>query len=179
KTTEVAPGFHLILLSGTWGADLEVREISLAIDTPDGIVLVVGCSHPTIEKIVEAARTAIDKPIHLVLGGTQLLPAKDDQISAIAASLHDKWNVRYLAPTHCTGEPAFAILKDTFGDRYIYAGLGTTVVLGPKVTVKAEAGQPNRTAMDEDDLRSYREAVMRDHPRPVIEENKRLARTQE
>jgi 7,8-dihydropterin-6-yl-methyl-4-(beta-D-ribofuranosyl)aminobenzene 5'-phosphate synthase len=47
KTTEVAPGFHLILLNGTWGVDLEVKEISLAIDTPDGIVLIVGCSHPT------------------------------------------------------------------------------------------------------------------------------------
>jgi len=42
KTTEGAPGFHLILLNGTWGADLEVKEISLAIDTADGIVLVVG-----------------------------------------------------------------------------------------------------------------------------------------
>jgi 7,8-dihydropterin-6-yl-methyl-4-(beta-D-ribofuranosyl)aminobenzene 5'-phosphate synthase len=42
KTTEVAPGFHLILLNGTWGVDLEVKEIALAIDTPDGIVLVVG-----------------------------------------------------------------------------------------------------------------------------------------
>src|SRR5262249_6651840 len=63
KTTEVVPGFHLILLNGTWGVDLEVKEISLAIDTPDGIVLVVGCSHPTIEKIVEAAKTAINKPI--------------------------------------------------------------------------------------------------------------------
>src|SRR5262249_41494858 len=27
KTTEVAPGFHLILLNGTWGVDLEVKEI--------------------------------------------------------------------------------------------------------------------------------------------------------
>src|SRR5438552_1079633 len=77
-------------------------------------------------------------------GGTHLLPAKDDQISSIAVSLRDNWSVRYLAPVHCTGEPAFAILKETFGDRYIYAGLGTTVLLGPKVTVKAEAGQPNR-----------------------------------
>jgi 7,8-dihydropterin-6-yl-methyl-4-(beta-D-ribofuranosyl)aminobenzene 5'-phosphate synthase len=42
KTTEVAPGFYLILLNGTWGVDLEVKEIALAIDTPDGIVLVVG-----------------------------------------------------------------------------------------------------------------------------------------
>ena len=105
--------------------------------------------------------------------------AKDDQIRSIAVSLRDDRSVRYLAPVHCTGEPAFAVLKEIFGDRYIYAGLGTTVLLGPKVTVKAEAGQPNRTAMDEDDLRSYREAVRRDQLRPVIEENKRLARTQQ
>jgi 7,8-dihydropterin-6-yl-methyl-4-(beta-D-ribofuranosyl)aminobenzene 5'-phosphate synthase len=147
------------LLNGSWGADLEVKEISLAIDTPDGIVLIVGCSHPTIEKIVEAARAAIDKPIHLVLGGTHLLPANDDQIRSITASLRDKWSVRYIAPAHCTGEPAFAILKEGFGDRYVYAGLGTTVLVGPKVTVKAEAGQPSRNAMDEDDLRSYRAAM--------------------
>jgi 7,8-dihydropterin-6-yl-methyl-4-(beta-D-ribofuranosyl)aminobenzene 5'-phosphate synthase len=159
RTTEVAPGFHLILLNGTWGVDLEVKEISLAIDTPDGIVLIVGCSHPTLEKIIEAARSANNKPIHLVLGGTHLLPANDDQIRSIATSLRDSWNVRYIAPVHCTGEPAFAILKESFGDRYVYAGLGTTVVLGPKVTVKAEAGQPNKRAMDEEDFRSYREVM--------------------
>lgn len=178
KTTEVAPGLHLILLNGTWGVDLEVKEISLAIDTPDGIVLIVGCSHPTIEKIVEAAKSTINKPIHLVLGGTHLLPAKDDQIGAIATSLRDNWSVRYLAPVHCTGEPAFAILKESFGDRYIYAGLGTTVLLGPKVTVKAEAGQPNKNAMDEEDLRSYRQAMMRGPLRAFLGGDKRLARAQ-
>src|ERR1043165_5682060 len=164
KTTEIAPGFHLILLNGTWGVDLEVKEMSLAIDTPEGIVLIVGGSHPTIEKIVEAARSAINKPIHLVLGGTHLLPANDERITSIATALRDSWNVRYIAPVHCTGEPAFAILKESFGDRYVYAGLGTTVLLGPKITVKAEAGQPTRSAMDEEDLRGYREAIAR---RPV------------
>jgi 7,8-dihydropterin-6-yl-methyl-4-(beta-D-ribofuranosyl)aminobenzene 5'-phosphate synthase len=176
KTTEVAPGFHLILLNGTWGADLEVKEISLAIDTPDGIVLIVGYSHPTIEKIVEAAKNTINKPIHLVLGGTHLLPAKDDQIRSIAVSLRDTWGVRYLAPVHCTGEPAFAILKETFSDHYVYAGLGTTVLLGPKVTVKAEAGQPNKDAMDEEDLRSYRDAMVRGPLRALLGGDRRLAR---
>src|SRR5262245_62454822 len=84
KTTEVAPGFHLILLNGTWGVDLEVKEISLAIDTPDGIVVVAGCSHSTIEKIVEAAKSAINKQINLVLGGTHLLSDEEDQINSIA-----------------------------------------------------------------------------------------------
>ena len=175
KTTEIAPGFYLILLNGTWGADLEVKEISLAIDTPDGIVLIVGCSHPTIEKIVEAARSATNKPIHLVLGGTHLLPAKDDQISSIAASLRDHWNVRYIAPVHCTGEPAFAILKEAFGDRYVYAGLGTTVLLGPKVTVRAEAGQPEKQAMDAEDLRSYRQAMTRGPLRAFLGGGARLS----
>jgi 7,8-dihydropterin-6-yl-methyl-4-(beta-D-ribofuranosyl)aminobenzene 5'-phosphate synthase len=175
KTTEIAPGFYLILLNGTWGVDLEVKEISLAIDTPDGIVLIVGCSHPTIEKVVEAARNATNKPIHLVLGGTHLLPANDAQIQTIAASLRDSWNVRFIAPAHCTGEPAFAILKETFGDRYLYAGLGTTLLLGPKVTVKADAGQPNRQAMDAEDLRSYREAMMQGPLRALLGGNARLA----
>ena len=159
ETTEVAPGFHLILLQGSWGVDLDVMEIALAIDTPDGIVLVVGCSHPTIERIVETARSVIDKPIHLVLGGTHLLPATPDEIGRVATALRDDWQVEWIAPVHCTGEPAFAILKETFGDRYVYAGLGTALELGPKVTVKAEAGQPQMPAMAAEDVISYRVAL--------------------
>jgi 7,8-dihydropterin-6-yl-methyl-4-(beta-D-ribofuranosyl)aminobenzene 5'-phosphate synthase len=132
KTTEVAPGFHLIALKGSWGVDLDVIEISLAIDTPDGVVLVVGCSHPTIEKIVEAAKAAIGKPIHLVVGGLHLLPAKDEEARRIAMALHDTWNVDWIAPDHCTGEPAFQMLQKTFGDHYLYAGVGVTIALGPK-----------------------------------------------
>jgi 7,8-dihydropterin-6-yl-methyl-4-(beta-D-ribofuranosyl)aminobenzene 5'-phosphate synthase len=159
ETTEVAPGFHLILLKGSWGVDLDVMEISLAIDTPDGIVLLVGCSHPTVEKIVEAAAAVIDKPIHLVVGGTHLLPATPDETSRIATALRDEWQVAWIAPAHCTGEPAFAILQETFGDRYLYAGLGTTLELGPKVTIRAEAGQQPMHAMDLEDVIDYRVAL--------------------
>ena len=167
ETTEVAPGFHLILLKGPWGVDLDVMELSLAIDTPEGIVLVVGCSHPTLEKIVETARATINKPIHLVFGGTHLLPAKPDDIKRIAASLRDKWKVGWIAPVHCTGEPAFALLKAGFGDRYLYAGLGTTLVLGPTVKTVAESGQPQMHAMDEQDLRGYRELLAQSDDNPA------------
>jgi 7,8-dihydropterin-6-yl-methyl-4-(beta-D-ribofuranosyl)aminobenzene 5'-phosphate synthase len=159
ENTEVAPGFHLIVLRGLWGVDLEVKEISLAFDTPYGMVVVVGCSHPTIEKIVEATKTALNKPIHLLIGGLHLLPANDQEIGRIATALRDVWNVRFIAPDHCTGEPAFAILRQEFAERYLYAGLGSTLQLGPTVTVKADAGQSEKPAMGIDDIRSYRRSL--------------------
>jgi len=159
KDTEIAPGFNIISLTGKWGADFELREISLAMDTPDGVVLVVGCSHTTIEKIVQQTKATINRPIHLILGGLHLLPAKDDQIKTIAAFLHDDAKVDFIAPAHCTGEPAFGILKESFGDKYVYTGLGSTTVVGEKVTVKAEAGQPVKYAMDAEDYQSYRAAL--------------------
>ena len=130
ESVEVAPGFHLIFLKGTWGVDLDVMEISLAIDTPNGTVLVVGCSHPTIEKIVATTNEITNQPVHLLIGGLHLLPAKDEQTDRIARSLKESLGVQWIAPNHCTGEPAFGLLKKRFGNRYIYAGAGTTVSVG-------------------------------------------------
>lgn len=153
-TTEIAPGIHLIALVSDKPTTLELRELSLAIETPDGLVLVVGCSHPGIDRVVESA-SAIDKHIHLIAGGLHMVVAKDPEIEKIVSGLHDGSKVDYVAPGHCTGEPTFAALKKAFGDHYIYAGLGTTIVLG---AVPAPAGSETRESsmMDENDLASYR-----------------------
>ena len=50
-------------------------------------------------------------------------------IARVTTSLKDKFKVENIAPGHCTGEPTFAALKKAFGDRYLYAGLGTTLPL--------------------------------------------------
>ncbi len=126
KNTEIAPDIHLIALVSDKPGTLEVRELSLAINTPDGMVIVVGCSHPGIDNIVEAA-TAINQRIHLIAGGFHLVVAPDPDIERTVSALHDRFKVEYVAPGHCTGEPAFTALKKAFGDHYIYAGLGTTV----------------------------------------------------
>jgi len=55
KTTEIAPGMTLIALVSDAPGTKELKELSLAVSTSEGMVLVVGCSHPGIEKIVEAA----------------------------------------------------------------------------------------------------------------------------
>jgi 7,8-dihydropterin-6-yl-methyl-4-(beta-D-ribofuranosyl)aminobenzene 5'-phosphate synthase len=129
--------------------------LSLAIDTPDGIVLVVGCSHPGIDKIVEAA-ASISPRIHFVVGGLHLVVAKDEEIERIVSSLHNRWGVEYVAPGHCTGEPTFVALKRVFGERYVYAGLGTTIALGAIPRPLAGSDQSAALVLDEDDLGSYR-----------------------
>ena len=159
KTTEIAPGIHLIALVSDKPTTLELKELSLAIDTPEGIVLVVGCSHPGIDKIVEAA-SAINKHIHLIAGGFHLVVAKDPDIEKIAATLHDTYRVDYVAPGHCTGEPTFAALKQTFGDHYLYAGLGTELDLG--ANPRASLDQMKSLALDESDLKTYRELAQRE-----------------
>ena len=129
STTQVAPGIHLISLVSEKAGTLELRELSMAIETPYGVVLIVGCSHPGIENIVRAA-ASINSHIHLVIGGLHLVAANDSDISGVVTSLHDTWQVDYVAPGHCTGEPTFAALKSAFGDRYLYAGLGTQLKIG-------------------------------------------------
>src|SRR5947207_10873791 len=79
KTVEIASGIHLISLVSDKTGTMELRELSLAINTPDGLVLVVGCSHPGIDKILEAAST-INSRIHLIAGGLHLVAASDPDI---------------------------------------------------------------------------------------------------
>jgi 7,8-dihydropterin-6-yl-methyl-4-(beta-D-ribofuranosyl)aminobenzene 5'-phosphate synthase len=128
KNTEITPDIHLIALASDKPGTLELRELSLAINTPDGMVIVVGCSHPGIDKIVEGAST-INPRIHLIAGGFHLVVASDSDIEKIVTALRDRFKVEYVAPGHCTGEPAFTALKKAFGDQYLYAGLGTTLPL--------------------------------------------------
>ena len=129
KNTEIAPGVHLISLVSDKPGTLELRELSLALNTPDGLVIIVGCSHPGIDKIVETA-SGINPRIHLVAGGFHLVVSSDPDIERTVTALHDSFKVEYVAPGHCTGEPTFTVLKKAFMDRYLYAGLGTTFALG-------------------------------------------------
>lgn len=158
KTTEIAPGIHLIGLVSDKPGTLELRELSLAIDTPDGMVIVVGCSHPGIDRIAAAA-AAINPRIHLIAGGLHLVVSNDQEIAKIVAALRDTFKVAFVAPGHCTGEPTFTALKNTFGDRYLYAGLGTTFALGAAPRAISRGARHTPMAMDEEDLESYRTAV--------------------
>jgi len=128
KTTEILPGIHLIALVSDTPGTKELRELSLAIETVDGLVVIVGCSHPGVDLIVEEA-SKINKRIHLVLGGFHMPTATDDKIRSVADTLMSKLQVQHLAPGHCTGEPAQDVFRDLWGSRYIYSGVGSIISL--------------------------------------------------
>ena len=157
KTIEVASSVWLISLVSDAPGTKELRELSLAINTAEGIVLLVGCSHPGIEAIVaEAAK--INPKIQLIAGGFHLVVAPDDAIAKVATSLRDTYKVANVAPGHCTGEPAFAALKQAFGNRYLYAGAGTVL---PLVTgAGARAQRDDAAALSGEDLETYRRLAL-------------------
>jgi 7,8-dihydropterin-6-yl-methyl-4-(beta-D-ribofuranosyl)aminobenzene 5'-phosphate synthase len=62
--TEVAPGICVIPTVSHTPGTLELRELTLALATPQGLALVVGCSHAGIETIVDAS-TAIGPHVHI------------------------------------------------------------------------------------------------------------------
>jgi 7,8-dihydropterin-6-yl-methyl-4-(beta-D-ribofuranosyl)aminobenzene 5'-phosphate synthase len=161
KTTEIAPGITLLAFVSDAPGTRELKELSLAVNTADGVVLVVGCSHPGIERIVEAA-TAINPKIRLVAGGFHLVVAPDEVIAKAVAALKDTFKVENIAPGHCTGEPTFAALKRAYGDRYLYAGAGTTLPLGSGTSSVGRRGEG--PALQEDDLATYRKLAHREDP---------------
>src|SRR5262249_658142 len=124
--TEIVPGIFLVPTISQVTDTLELREISMAIRSPQGLIIVDGCSHAGVEKILEAA-TKIDAHIHILFGGLHLVQAPDPEIARIATAMHDQAEGGTIAIGHCTGEPTFAALQKTFGDRYLYAGVGTVV----------------------------------------------------
>jgi 7,8-dihydropterin-6-yl-methyl-4-(beta-D-ribofuranosyl)aminobenzene 5'-phosphate synthase len=168
KTTEIAPGLHLIALVSDKPGTLELRELSLAIDTAEGMVIVVGCAHPGIENIVKAV-AAINPRIHLIAGGLHLVVAKDADIEATISALHDSFRVAWIATGHCTGEPTFAALRRAYGERQLYAGLGTRIALGGMPRASGAAGAASSSAFDEHDRRSYLAllATSDDGPQPA------------
>ena len=141
QRTEVAPGIFILSGVSTSPGTLELRELSLAIKSPQGVILIVGCSHPGVEHIVQEA-TAIDPHINILFGGLHQIQKSDPEVKRIAAVLHDQYKLERVAPGHCTGEPEFAALKRAFGDHYVYAGVGSVVDLqGDSVARPASRGQ--------------------------------------
>ena len=104
-----------------------LKEISLSLKSEKGEVILVGCSHSTVEAIIQETKTFTNNEIFMVYGGYHLLPYERSTLIDLSNRLKDELEVKKVAPAHCTGHLAFKILKDHFNEDYLFAGLGETI----------------------------------------------------
>lgn len=118
---EVVPGVRT-----TGDMNGPVREQSLVLRTSEGIIVITGCAHPGIDRIVErAVEVSRGKPL-LVMGGFHLPEAGRRRLEEIAAAF-DGAGVRFCGASHCTGDGSMAFFRGRYGDRYVPLGAGTVI----------------------------------------------------
>ena len=123
----IRPGIHVVANLAPAMPFAETPELSLVLETPEGLVVLVGCSHPGVERIL--ASLPQSQRIHLLMGGLHLVTTATPEVDALAERLSARWRIDRIAPGHCTGEHVFAILRRRFGSGYVTAGIGSRIHL--------------------------------------------------
>ena len=106
-----------------------VDEQALIINTPEGLVVVTGCAHPGVVRMVERAMNLTGLGVRLVVGGFHLSGRSEEAITGIVESFQ-RLGVEMVAPTHCSGDTARRLFQSAYGDGYIEAGVGRRIDLG-------------------------------------------------
>jgi 7,8-dihydropterin-6-yl-methyl-4-(beta-D-ribofuranosyl)aminobenzene 5'-phosphate synthase len=104
------------------------REHGLVVKTAGGGILITGCGHPGVVRMVEVAEKELGIEIHTVIGGLHLLDKNADEKNQIATRLKEL-GIKQICPTHCTGDNSIAILKTSFGEDYIPGGTGREIIV--------------------------------------------------
>lgn len=105
---------------------------TLVIDTPEGLFVILGCSHAGLINILTyiAERTGSER-FHTIIGGTHLGPLGEDQIRRTIAALHT-FDIGRIGISHCTGPAVAARMAAEFGERFFFCNVGTVVEVGKR-----------------------------------------------
>jgi 7,8-dihydropterin-6-yl-methyl-4-(beta-D-ribofuranosyl)aminobenzene 5'-phosphate synthase len=127
KSVEISPGLWVVGPLEMEYRGFPFAEQVLVLETENGLVVLVGCSHPGIVKIIETVKTHFEnKKIAMVCGGFHLSRTPESDQETIAASLREL-GVVSLAPTHCTGDLAADVFRRIWGREVLSFNLGDTL----------------------------------------------------
>ena len=113
-----------------------VKESTLVVDTPAGLILVTGDCHPTPMRIIAKARetTGIDK-IYLLVGGTSLVWFAEPTVRWFVEQMA-RLGVEKVGACHTAGQTALGLFDSLWGDNFIHAVTETTIDI-PSLAVPA------------------------------------------
>lgn len=108
-----------------WKYDSFAHEQSLVVETEKGLVIFNSCSHGGADNIIrEVEETFPGKKIYAYIGGLHLYRSTDEEVRMLAAQIRGT-GIAHIYTGHCTGDHAFALLKEALGDQVhqIYTGM--------------------------------------------------------
>ena len=93
------------------------HEQSLVFQTEKGLCIFNSCSHAGASEIIEEVRqTFPGERVYAYIGGFHLYKKTQEEVRRFADRLKAE-NVEKICTGHCTGDAAYAILKDRLGER--------------------------------------------------------------
>ena len=116
---------HVIHHGDGWGPDPYRDDMSLVLDTQEGLVLICGCCHAGLLNTLAHVQRTFQRPIVAVLGGTHLVTADETYLEHVVSVLREHYDLRYLYLNHCTGERAYIALVNAFANRVKPCPAGT------------------------------------------------------
>jgi len=100
---------------------------ALAVETDDGVAVVLGCGHAGLRNTVEYAESVTGGTVRTIVGGTHLVARDEDEIHALVDWLDGR--IERFGAAHCTGPTASRILADRLPDAFESVGVGTVIDL--------------------------------------------------
>ncbi len=112
---------------GTLHPDPLKDDLSLIVDTPKGLIVVLGCAHAGMINIIEyiLEKTGRDR-IFAIIGGTHLGFSSDEQFEQTLQVI-DRYQIQHIGVSHCTGLPRAAMLYGKLGKRFFFGNVGATL----------------------------------------------------
>jgi 7,8-dihydropterin-6-yl-methyl-4-(beta-D-ribofuranosyl)aminobenzene 5'-phosphate synthase len=119
------PGMALHAAGGTAVCpDPVADDLSLVVDSPKGLILVLGCAHAGMINIFNHVLQTFDRDrIYAVIGGTHLGFAQPAQFDETLKAI-DRFGIERLGVSHCTGQEKAARLHAHFGERFFFGCVG-------------------------------------------------------
>lgn len=121
--TEICSGIYL---TGEMGN--KIKEQSLLVETEQGLVIVTGCSHQGVENVVKKANQISDEKIYFLFGGFHLLSHSENEIKDIIDIFLNE-GVQKCGATHCTGDEAIIMIRESYGTDFVTIGAGNKIVV--------------------------------------------------
>ena len=102
-------------------------DISIVLDTPKGLVFILGCAHSGMINILDYVCSTLNKyKIHMVIGGTHLAPANEKRFQFTVDKINE-YSIDKIGVSHCTGLLKSSMLHQELKNRFFYCCAGTVV----------------------------------------------------